>query len=75
MILSSGQHTSLMHGWIPLTVQLVAVLALALALGWPPRRWLTALPPMGLLALAAAGGAYWFVADDGLSGEPAPPEL
>lgn len=75
VILSSGQHTSLMHGWIPVTVQAVTVLALAMALGWPPRRWLPGLPPMGLLGLAAAGGAYWFAADDGLSGEPAPPML
>lgn len=75
VILSSGQHTSLMHGWIPVTVQAVAVLALVLALGWRSRRWLLRLPLIGGLGLAAAAGAYRYVADDGLSGEPAPAAL
>ncbi|MEB3033151.1 alpha/beta hydrolase [[Mycobacterium] nativiensis] len=64
-----------MHGWIPVTVQAMAVLALLLAVGWRSRRWLRRLPLIGGMGLAAAACAYWFVADDGLSGEPAPPAL
>lgn len=64
-----------MHGWVPVTVQAAAALVLILALGWPARRWLLRLPLIGVLGVAAAAGAYWFVADDGLSGDPAPAAL
>jgi S-formylglutathione hydrolase FrmB len=64
-----------MHGWIPVTVQAAAVLALVLALGWRSRRWLRRLPLIGGLGLAAAACVYWFVADDGLTGQPPPTAL
>lgn len=75
MILASGAHTSLMHGWIPVTVQAAAVLSLIVAVGWRSRRWLGRLPLIGGVGLAAAACAYWFVADDGLSGQPPPLSL
>ncbi|BBZ22850.1 hypothetical protein MHIB_12680 [Mycolicibacter hiberniae] len=47
VILSSGEHTSLMHGWVPVTVQAAAVATLVLALGRRPRSWLWRLPVSG----------------------------
>ncbi|MEO6794988.1 MAG: alpha/beta hydrolase-fold protein [Mycobacterium sp.] len=64
-----------MHGWVPVTVQAVAALVLILAVGGPARRWLLRLPLIGGLGVAAAACAYWFVAADGLSGDPAPATL
>lgn len=75
VILSSGEHTSLMHGWVPVTVQAAAVATLVLAVGRRPRSWLWRLPVIGGVGLLAAGGAYWFVTDDGLSGQPPPATL
>ncbi|MGB3896039.1 MAG: esterase family protein, partial [Mycolicibacter sinensis] len=75
MILASGEHTSLMHGWIPVTVQAAAVLSLVLAVGWRSRRWLRRLPLIGAVGLAVAGCVYWFVSDDGLSAQPPPISL
>ncbi|WP_370491085.1 alpha/beta hydrolase [Mycobacterium sp. pW045] len=72
VILASGEHTSLMHGWIPVTVQAAAVLALVLGVGRRSRRWL---PVIGAVGLAVAVGAYRFAADDGLIAQPSPPAL
>jgi S-formylglutathione hydrolase FrmB len=69
-------HISLMHGWIPLTVQLVAGLLLAAAVGWRSRRWrLVWLPAAVGIGLAAVAAVHWFITSDGLSGNPAPPAL
>ncbi|MDD4867489.1 MAG: alpha/beta hydrolase-fold protein [Mycobacterium sp.] len=71
-----ASHTSLMHGWIPATTQVVAVILLAAAVGRRSRRWLMA----GLPLAALAGGAlayvtHWYVVDRGLFAEPAPSAL
>ncbi|PIB77013.1 alpha/beta hydrolase [Mycobacterium celatum] len=71
-----GHHTSLMHGWVPLAVQAAAAVALALAIGWRSRRWrLVWLPVAAAVGVAATCWAYWYIADDGLAGEPAPRTL
>jgi len=75
VLLASAQHTSLMHGWIPATVQVLAVLVLTVAVGRRSGRWLLRLPLIAGLGLAAAAFAYWFVTDDGLSGQPPPAML
>jgi S-formylglutathione hydrolase FrmB len=72
----AGNHTSLMHGWVPITVQVSTAIVLALALGWRSRRWRllwlpTAIAVGGLLAY----GTHWYIADRGLTGEPAPRAL
>ncbi len=72
----ASAHTSLMHGWVPTTVQVVTAIALALAVGWRSRRWRTLwLPVAALLGGAGAYGARWYIVDRGLSGEPAPSAL
>ncbi len=63
-------HDSLMHGWVPVTAQIITGLVLLAALRW--RRRLVAAAVFGA-ALAAA--AHWYVASQGLAGEPAPHAL
>ncbi len=69
-------HLSLMHGWIPTTVQVVAVVALIAAIGWRTRRWRFVWVPWAVLVgVALAVTAYWYVASEGLADNPAPPSL
>lgn len=72
----ASSHTSLMHGWVPMTIQVIAAVALTLAVGWRSRRWRTVWIPLA----AFAGGAtayltHWYIVDRGLCGEPAPSAL
>jgi S-formylglutathione hydrolase FrmB len=63
----------LTHGWVPVTVQLVAVAVLLLAIGWRSRRWRCLWVPAALLVGAAlAASVYWYVAYQGLADDPAP---
>jgi S-formylglutathione hydrolase FrmB len=71
-------HLSLMHGWIPITAQVVASLLLLAAIGWRNRRWrLLWLPWATLVGVALAVAAYWYIASEGMSDEtnPAPYSL
>src|ERR1700742_309096 len=71
-----ASHTSLMHGWVPLTIQVIAAVALTLAVGWRSRRWRTVFIP--LAAFAGAATAYlthWYIVDRGLCDDPAPSGL
>ncbi len=69
-------HLSLMHGGIPLTVQILAVLVLALAVGRRTRRWrLVWLPVCAAAGLALASATHWSISSEGLAGDPAPPRL
>ncbi|BBZ44395.1 alpha/beta hydrolase-fold protein [Mycobacterium parmense] len=74
-LLASG-HTSLMHGWVPTTIQLIAAAVLMLAVGRRSRRWRVLwLPVAALGGAAAAYLTHWYIVDRGLSEEPAPPAL
>lgn len=65
-----------MHGWLPITVQIVAGLVLVFAVGWRTRRWrLLWLPLAAIVGIAAAWFTQWSIADDGLAGDPAPQQL
>jgi S-formylglutathione hydrolase FrmB len=71
-------HLSLMHGWVPITAQVVASLLLISAIGWRNRRWrLVWLPWATLVGVALAVAAYWYIASQGMSDEtnPAPYSL
>ena len=64
---------SLMHGWIPLTVQLIAAAVVLFAIGRRSRRWLLLWVPLALLlGVGLAGAVYWFLTDQGAADEPAP---
>ncbi|WP_396891010.1 alpha/beta hydrolase-fold protein [Mycobacterium sp. Z3061] len=67
-------HTSLMHGWVPITVQVVTGVALLVAIGWRTRVWRLRWLP--LATVAGAGAAYGTrVYVSRLSTEPAPGAL
>jgi S-formylglutathione hydrolase FrmB len=72
----AGSHTSLMHGWVPLTVQLATAVVLAAALGGRSRHWWRVrLPLAALVGGAVAYATRWYIVDRGLTDEPAPPTL
>src|SRR4029079_13417567 len=67
-----------MHGWLPITVQVIAGLLLIAAIGWRNRRrrpvWL---PWAALVGVALAVSAYWYISSQGMSDNtnPAPYSL
>lgn len=67
---------SLLRGWLPIVIQLVAAAILIAAVGWRTRRWrLLWLPLALLLGVAAAAWANWFIDSQGMADDPAPDEL
>jgi S-formylglutathione hydrolase FrmB len=65
--------TSTLDGWLPLTIQLVAGLVLALAIGRGSRRWwLRWMPIVAVGAILTALTVRWYVVSEGLTGDPAP---
>jgi S-formylglutathione hydrolase FrmB len=71
-------HLSLMHGWIPITAQVIAGLLLIAAVGWRNRRWrLVWLPWATLMGVALAVAAYRYITSEGMSDQtnPAPYSL
>lgn len=67
---------SLIHGWFPVLVQLIAALLLGAAVGWRTPRWRTRLLPALVLAAAVlAGLTYWYIDSIGVAGNAGPPEL
>jgi S-formylglutathione hydrolase FrmB len=73
----SARHgLSLLHGWLPITIQVVAALLVLGAIGWRSRRWRLVWLPLALVAgLGAAGWAHWYIDSQGLAGDPAPTKL
>lgn len=63
-----------MHGWLPWTVQAVAVAVLMIAIAGRNRRWHRIwLPVCVAFGVALTAAAYWYLQSEGLSGgEPAP---
>jgi S-formylglutathione hydrolase FrmB len=67
---------SLLHGWAPVTIQIVTALALGLAVGWRSRRWRVLWLPLAAVSGAVvAGMARWSLSAAGLGAHPAPPAL
>lgn len=67
---------SLLQGWLPLTLQAIALVVLVLAIGWRSRRWrLIWLPVSVVVGLVVAAWAHWYVDSQGLAGDPAPDSL
>jgi S-formylglutathione hydrolase FrmB len=74
--LLASNFTSLMHGWIPATIQVITAVVLMLAVGWRSRCWRTIwLPVAGLVGGFTAYLTHWYIVDRGLSDEPAPSAL
>ena len=69
-------HASLIHGWLPVAVQLVAAVAAACAIGWRSRRWRSVwIPVMAVGGAMLALAAHWYLDSLGVAGDPAPPVL
>ena len=67
---------SLLHGWLPLTLQVIAIIVLAMAIGWRTRRWRLVWLPVALgIGLAVAAWTHWYVDSQGKAGDPAPDSL
>lgn len=65
--------TALLHGWLPVAVQVLAVVILALAMGWRSSRWSLRWLPVALLTGAAAALlVHWYIGYQGWSKDPAP---
>ena len=71
-----SSRTSLIHGWVPMTVQVVTAIAVGLALGRRSRRWrLLWMPLSAAVGAMAAWGAHWYLADTGPATASAPRAL
>ena len=72
-----GRHgLSLLHGWLPVAIQVVAAALMLGAIGWRSRRWRLVWLPIALAAgVGTAMWTHWYVDSQGLAGDPAPPEL
>ncbi|GJF14034.1 membrane protein [Mycolicibacterium cyprinidarum] len=71
-------NVSLMHGWLPAVVQILAAAALVVAIGRRNRRWrLVWLPWSALLGGGLAMTVYWYVQSAGVADDsnPAPHAL
>jgi S-formylglutathione hydrolase FrmB len=67
---------SLLRGWLPPTLQAIAIVVLVLAIGWRSRRWrFVWLPVSAAVGLAVAAWAHWWVDSQGMAGDPAPDSL
>lgn len=67
---------SLLHGWLPPTMQAVALLVVIAAVEWRKRRWHRWVLPGALVTAAALTGlSYWYLGSLGVAGDPAPTGL
>ena len=70
------EQLSLLHGWLPAAVQVLALLVAVSAIDWRRRRWRRWAFPVALIVAAAVTAlAYWYIASIGVAGDPAPASL
>jgi S-formylglutathione hydrolase FrmB len=71
-----GQGTSLLGGWVPVGVEILAIVILIVAIGWRTRRWrLVWVPVSAAIGMTAALGARTYMNSEGLASDPAPFKL
>ena len=64
---------SLIHGWMPATVQVITAVVVVLAIGRRSRRWrVISVPVAFFIGVALTGAVFWFIEDQGLADDPAP---
>lgn len=67
---------SLIHGWLPIAVQAIALLALGVGVGWRTPSWRRRLlPALVVAAMALATISHWYIDSLGLAGNSGPPAL
>ncbi len=71
-----GHGLSLLGGWLPNTIQIVALAVVVAAVGWRTRRWRLVMLPAALAvgAVVAVEARAW-MNSEGLASDPAPPRL
>lgn len=71
-----GHGTSLLGGWLPTGVEILAIVILILAIGWRTRRWRLAWVPISAaIGVIAALAARTYMNSEGLASDPAPFKL
>jgi hypothetical protein len=71
-----GHGTSLLGGWLPLTVEILTLAIVIVAIGWRTRRWRVVWLPVAVgVGVIAALGARAYMNSQGLASDPAPWEL
>ncbi|MEH3153899.1 MAG: alpha/beta hydrolase-fold protein [Gordonia paraffinivorans] len=74
--MSSHTGVSLLDGWFPLTLQIVAVVLLVVAIGWRTRRWrFVWVPVSAVIAVVGALLVHLYFDAQGLATDPAPWQL
>ncbi|CAN5209004.1 alpha/beta hydrolase-fold protein [soil metagenome] len=67
---------SLLHGWLPITIQVLAAIVLFAAIGWRSRRWrLLWVPVAALAGVVLAALVYRYIVYQSWSQDPAPVTL
>lgn len=75
-IWSFSGDTSLMHGWVPAAIQVLAAVTLVVAVGWRSRRWrLLRVPAAAVFGIALAWLTHWNITSEGLAGDPPSPTV
>ncbi|WP_238981126.1 alpha/beta hydrolase [Williamsia herbipolensis] len=76
MPVSPHQGVSLLDGWFPLTLQILAAVVLVVAVGWRTRRWrLLWFPIAVVVAVGGAWAVHLYFDSEGLATDPAPWQL
>ncbi len=76
MPVSSHNGVSLLDGWFPLTLQIVAAVLLVAAVGWRTRRWRFVWVPVSVvIAVVGALLVHLYFDSQGLATDPAPWQL
>ncbi|WP_353615249.1 MULTISPECIES: alpha/beta hydrolase-fold protein [unclassified Mycobacterium] len=64
---------SLIHGWLPVTIQVLAALALVAGLYRRPRSWLRVwVPSAAVCGMSVGALAYWYITSQGMADNPPP---
>ncbi|CAN5608031.1 alpha/beta hydrolase-fold protein [soil metagenome] len=67
---------SLLGGWLPITIEIIAVIALLAVIGWRTRRWRMLWIPLSVgIGVVGALAARTYMNAQGLASDPAPLEL
>jgi S-formylglutathione hydrolase FrmB len=66
-------HASLMHGFIPVIIELVTIVALLYTTGWRGRRWrIVSVPLAAAVGVVTGAAVHWYYGTLGIASEPAP---
>lgn len=70
----TAQQVSLLHGWVPIALQVITAVTLLVAIGWRTGRWrLLWVPAFLVFGVAVAAIADWFGEFSGIAGGAMPP--